>query len=127
MSADEMRSSVSFQTGLTIKGKIALAGVILAGLGTTALVMLAVNGSLSLGGKKDPDENPFNKSGIPQEALPSTGTQSGGIEDAFREGGGTLPGDEPDIGKPIVPPVNPEKPVDPPAGSGFFKDNPFEE
>jgi hypothetical protein len=59
MTADDMRKGVTFQTGLTGKAKLALVGVVLAGIALTIVVMMAVNGSFSFKALSS-DENPEN-------------------------------------------------------------------
>ena len=59
MTSEEMRQQVAFQSGLSWKGKLAFAGVTVVCLALTVVVMLIVNGSLSLG-RDEGDDNPFN-------------------------------------------------------------------
>ena len=130
-----MRSSVSFQSGLTIKAKLALAGVIALGLGATAVVMMLVNGSLSFR-KDDGADNPMNlmykedgeslKGRLPAERA---GGVPDGIRDAFSDKAtGSLPGDPPQRGGATSGEVPAPVPTAPPAQSdNFFKDNPFQE
>ena len=59
MTPDEMRNGVTFQTGLTGKAKLALLGVVIAGIALTIVVMMAVNGNFSFKALSN-DNNPEN-------------------------------------------------------------------
>lgn len=96
MTADDMRKGVTFQTGLTGKAKLALLGVIVAGIAITIVVMMAVNGSFSLKALSNENEAsqplnsgdgsdldafaPDNGQGLPQ-ATPTSGETSTGQTD----------------------------------------------
>jgi hypothetical protein len=73
MTADDMRKGVTFQTGLTGKAKLALFGVILAGIAITVVVMMAVNGSFSFKTLPDSDTPSLNDEGLGLEAFDSNG------------------------------------------------------
>ena len=78
MTASEMRSGVTFQSGLTWKAKLALAAVILVGLALTVVVMMAVNGSFSMKGlgEDNPENQNFREPGMGLEAFENGGGAS---------------------------------------------------
>lgn len=118
MTAEEMRSGVSFQSGLTLRAKLALGAVIIVGIGATASIMMLVNGSWSIGSDKGED-NPFNKSGAAHPGDEANPFSS--MDDAF------TPGDRPASGASPSKAPTPTAPKTQKQKDDFFKNSPFEE
>ncbi|MGK0187901.1 MAG: hypothetical protein ACI9R3_003692 [Verrucomicrobiales bacterium] len=102
MTADDMRKGVTFQTGLTGKAKLALLGVIVAGIAITVVVMMAVNGSFTLKGlaNDDPGTSTFpEQDGLSLDAFAPEGGQNSlpettPLPPAAQESAPALPADD---------------------------------